>query len=98
MKLHLNKPLPKAVLAKMTDAEHKKLNSLQRVSDNAGEKMEEVQRTASIAMIKEDDSGHKGKPSASVQRLINKGFREEFYAFKAADSLRDFKDTMRKKY
>jgi hypothetical protein len=98
MKLHLNKPLPKAVLAKMSATEHKKLGSLQKKSDDLGEEMDEVQRSASIAMRKEDQSGHTGKPSAPVQRLINMGFKKEFFAFKAADSLRSFKDDMRTKY
>jgi hypothetical protein len=98
MKLHLNKPLPKAVLAKMNAAEHKKLATLQKKSDDLGEEMVEAQRLASVAMRKEDQSGHIGKPSYPVQRLINNGFRKEFYAFKAADSLRSFKDDMRKKY
>ena len=91
MKLHLNKPLPKAVLAKMSSAEHKKLAALQKKSDDLGTEMDEVQRAASIAMRKEDQSGH-------TKRLINKGFKVEFFAFKAADSLRSFKDDMRKKY
>ena len=82
----------------MSPAEHKKLDSLQEVSEKMGKEMVESQRTASIAMMKEDDAGHVGKPSASVQRLINKGFKAEFYAFKAADSVRDFKNNMRKKY
>jgi hypothetical protein len=91
MKLHLNKPLPKAVLAKMSPAEHKKLAALQKKSDDLGTEMDEVQRSASIAMRKEDQSGH-------TKRLINMGFKKEFFAFKAADSLRSFKDDMRKKY
>jgi hypothetical protein len=98
MKLHLNKPLPKAVLAKMSATEHKKFATLQKKSDDLGEEMVEAQRIASIAIRKEDQSGHTGKPSAPVQRLINNGFRKEFYAFKAADSLRSFKDDMRTKY
>ena len=91
MKLHLNKPLPKAVLAKMSSAEHKKLAALQKKSDDLGTEMDEAQRLASIAMRKEDQSGH-------TVRLINMGFKKEFFAFKAADSLRSFKDDMRKKY
>jgi hypothetical protein len=98
MKLHLNKPLPKTVLAKMSPAEHKKLAALQKKSDDLGEEMVEAQHIASVAMRKEDQSGHTGKPSAPVQRLINMGFKKEFFAFKAADSLRSFKDDMRTKY
>ena len=98
MKLHLNKPLPKAVLTKMTPAEHKKFAALQKKSDDLGEEMDEAQRIASVAMRKEDQYGHTGKPSAAVQRLINMGFKKEFFAFKAADSLHSFKDDMRKKY
>ena len=89
--MKLNKPLPKAVLAKMSPAEHKKLDSLQKKSDDLGTEMVEAQRSASIAMRKEDQSGH-------TKRLINMGFKKEFFAFKAADSLRSFKDDMRKKY
>jgi hypothetical protein len=96
--MKLNKPLPKAVLAKMSPAEHKKLDSLQKKSEDLGKEMVIAQSAASIAMMKEDDSGHVGKPSASVQRLINKGFKVEFFAFKAADSVRDFKNNMRTKY
>lgn len=91
MKLHLNKPLPKAVLAKMSATEHKKLDSLQKKSDDLGTEMVKAQRIASIAMRKEDQSVHTG-------RLINMGFKKEFFAFKAADSLRSFKDDMRMKY
>jgi hypothetical protein len=94
MKLHLNKPLPKAVIAKMSAAEHKKLVALQKKSDDLGEEMVEAQRIASAAMIKETQSGH----TAPVQRLINMGFKKEFFAFKAANSLRSFKDDMRTKY
>ena len=96
--MHLNKPLPKAVLAKMSATEHKKLAILQKKSDDLGEDMLEAQRIASAAMRKETQSGHTGKPSALNQRLINMGFKKEFFAFKAADSLRSFKDDMRKKY
>jgi hypothetical protein len=92
--MHLNKPLPKAIQAKMSAAEHKKLVVLQKKSDDLGEEMVEAQRLASAAMRKETQSGH----TASVQRLINMGFKKEFFAFKAADSLRSFKDDMRTKY
>jgi hypothetical protein len=94
MKLHLNKPLPKAVIAKMSAAEHKKLVALQKKSDDLGEEMVEAQRIASAAMRKETQSCH----TAPVQRLINMGFKKEFFAFKAANSLRSFKDNMRTKY
>ena len=52
MKLHLNKPLPKAVLAKMSPTEHKKFATLQKKSDDLGEEMDEAQRIASVAMRK----------------------------------------------
>jgi len=96
--MKLNKPLPKAVLAKLTVAEQKKLATLQEKSDKTGEEMVAAQRKASEAMIKEDRSGHVGKHSAAVQRLINKAFKIEFNAFKAGDALRDFKDALCKKY
>lgn len=77
----------------MAPSELKKLATLENKSADLGKEMEEAQRTASIAMRKEE-----GKPSLSVQRLINKGFKMEFLAFKAGDMFRDFKDTMRAKY
>lgn len=78
----------------MLPTEQKKLATLQEKSDILGLEMEEAQQKASQAMRAED----KAKPSAPVQRLINKGFKAEFFAFKAADSLRKFKDAMRLKY
>ena len=62
------------------------------------QEMVAAQWKASEAMIKENNSGYNGKHSAAVQRLINKGFKMEFYAFKAGDMFRDFKDAMRAKY
>ena len=63
-----------------------------------GEEMVAAQWKASEAMRAEDQKGYNGKRSAAVQRLINKGFKMEFYAFKAGDTFRDFKDAMRMKY
>jgi hypothetical protein len=96
--MKLSKPLPKAVLAKLTAAEQKKLATLQEKSGKLGEEMVAAQWKASEAMNKEDNSGHVGKRSAAVQRLIDKAFKIEFNAFKAGDALRDFKDAMSKKY
>jgi hypothetical protein len=78
----------------MVPTEQKKLATLQEKSDTLGLEMEEAQQKASQAMRAED----KAKPSAPVQRLINKGFKAEFFAFKAADAVRDFKEMMRTKY
>ena len=91
------KSLSKAILAKMSLSEHKKLATLQAKSDQLGADMVQAQAVATIAMRKEG-LGHVGKPSSPVQSLINKGFKAEFIAFKAADLLKAFKDTMRQKY
>ena len=63
-----------------------------------GQEMVAAQWKASEAMIKENNSGHNGTRSATVQRLINKALKVEFNAFKAGDMFRDFKDAMRAKY
>ena len=82
------KPLPKAVLGRMTPPENKKLATLEKNFTKTGDEMKEAQAAASKAMRKEMAAGHVGKHSAPVQRL----------AFKAADALRDYKDAMRAKY
>ena len=92
------KPLPKAVMAKMTPSENKTLETLEKNFTKTGDEMKEAQAAASQAMRKEMAAGHVGKRSAPVQLLINKGFKAEFLAFKAADALRDYKDAMRAKY
>ena len=94
--MKLNKPLPKAVLAKMSPAEQKKLTALEEKSAKLGEDMKKAQWLASDAMIKEDDRG--AKRSAAVQSIINKGFKAEFFAFKAGDAVRAYKESMRTKY
>lgn len=85
------KSLPKAILAKMSPSEHKKLAALQAKSDQLGADMVQAQAVATIAMRKEGQT-------SPVQSLINKRVKAEFIAFKAADSLKVFKDTMRQKY
>ena len=82
----------------MAPSELKKLATLQEKSSKTGKEMVDAQWKASEAMIKENNSGYNGKHSATVQRLINKGFKMEFYAIKAGDTFRDFKDAMRAKY
>jgi hypothetical protein len=72
--------------------------TLQEKSDTLGKEMEEAQSKATKAMRAEDKTGRVGKYSAPVQRLINNGFKTEFFAFKAADALRKFKEEMREKY
>jgi hypothetical protein len=54
--------------------------------------MLEAQAAASVAMRKEV------KRSAAVQKLINKGFKAEFMAFKVVDELKAYKEVMTKKY
>ena len=80
----------------MSPAEQKKLKALEDKSAKLGEDMKRAQCLASEAMIKEDDRG--AKRSAAVQSLINKGFKAEFFAFKAGDALREYKESMRTKY
>jgi hypothetical protein len=82
----------------MVPTEQKKLVTLQEKSDTLGKEMEEAQSKATEAMRAEDKAGRVGKYSAPVQRLINNGFKVEFFAFKAGDALRNFKDAMRLKY
>jgi hypothetical protein len=82
----------------MALTEQKKLATLQEKSDILGEEMMTTQSVATKAMRAEDKAGRVGKYSASVQRLINNGFKTEFFAFKAADALRKFKEEMREKY
>ena len=94
----INKPLPKTILTKMSPSELKNLAILEDTSAKMWDKMEKAQSDATVAMIKEDRTGHVGKPSAKVQRLINKSFEAEFFAFKAADTVKKFKESMRKKY
>jgi hypothetical protein len=93
--MKFNKPLPKTVLAKMSPAEQKKLIALEEKSSSLGAEMEKAQAVAGAAMRKEDPSA---KRSAAVQSLINKGFKAEFFAFKAGDAVRAYKETMRTKY
>ena len=92
------KPLSKGVLAKMIASEHKKLETLEDKSTKLRDDMLKIQWAASDAMMKEEDSGRVGKHSAAVQRMINKGFKAEFFAFKAGDALRSYKESMKSKY
>lgn len=87
------KTLPKSVLSKMTTAECKKLETLEAKYEKADEEMVKAQRSATEAFRK-----IVGKPSAAVQKLINKGFKCEASAFKANDELYKFKEQMKKKY
>ena len=85
--------LPKSLVSKMTTAEHKKLESLEAKHEKAYEEMIKVQAMAGKAFKKTV-----GKPSAAVQKLIDKGFKCEFLAFKALEELTKFKEQMKKKY
>ena len=87
------KNLSKTLLSKMTTAECKKLETLEAKYEKADEEMVKVQRAASEAYRKIT-----GKPTAAVQKLINKGFNCEFMAYKASEELAKFKEQMKKKY
>jgi hypothetical protein len=86
------KPLAKNIISKMSLSEKKKLDNLQEKYKKTGDEMLEAQAAASVAMRKEV------KRSAAVQKLINKGFKAEFLAFKVADELKAYKEVMTKKY
>ena len=85
--------IPNSVLSKMTTAEFKKLETLEAKYTKADEEMLKVQRAASEAYRKIT-----GKPTAAVQKLINKGFKCETATYKASEELAKFKEQMKKKY
>ena len=61
----------------MPTAEHKKLESLQAKHEKVYEEMVKAQRAATQAFRKTV-----GKPSVAVQKLIDKGFKYEYLAFR----------------
>ena len=77
----------------MTTAECKKLETLEAKYTKADEEMVKTQRAATIAYRKIT-----GKPTAAVQKLINKGFKCETATYKASEELAKFKEQMKKKY
>jgi hypothetical protein len=87
----MGKPLPKYILTKLTDAEHKKLEILQDKSDKAGADMEMYQADYVKAYRKDPND-------TRLPKLADKGFKYEFLAFQAGDKVTAYKNLLRKKY
>jgi hypothetical protein len=87
----MGKPLPKYILAKLTHAEHKKLETLQDKSDTAGADME---------MYHADyvKASRNNLSDPRLPKLADKGFKYEFLAFQAGDKVTAYKNLLRKKY
>ena len=94
--MRAQKPLPKAILSELTSDEDKALKNLEEKYIKTGDEMVKAQRAASVAM--KNELKEKKVRTKSTQTLINKGFKAEFLAFKAADQLSAYKEQMRKKY
>ena len=91
-------PLPSRIISKMDSSEKKKLANLEAKYAKTGDEMLAAQHTATIAMRKEIKEKGDGYRSVRVQKLIDKGFKAEFLAFKAADELAAYKKSMRNRY
>ena len=87
----MGKPLPKHILAKLTEAEHKKLDMLQEKSDVTGADMVTYQADYVKA-------ARKNPTDPRLPKLADKGFKYEKLAFEAVDKLTAYKDGLRKKY
>lgn len=87
---------PKGILAKMTEAETKKMAALEKTREDLVKKMEAVQGKASEALDEEEENT--GVRSKRVQGLINNGFKALHFAVKAADAVKSYQNAMRKKY
>jgi len=91
-------PLPSRITSKMNSTENKKLANLEAKYAKTGDEMLAAQHSATIAMRKEIKEKGDGYRSVRVQKLIDKGFKAEFAAFKAADELAAYKERMRNRY
>jgi len=87
----MGKPLPKYILAKLTDPENKKLKSLQDKSDKAGTDMEMYQ----AEYVK---ASRTNPTDPRLPKLADKGFKYEFLAFQAGDKVYEYKNQLREKY
>ena len=93
------KPLPKKIVSKMNKREITQYERLIREWVKTGEEMlkaqaESVQYDRKMDKVKEPTAAQRKKE----QKLINAGFRTEYYAFKKADEYADFKKKVQKKY
>jgi len=92
------KTLPKSILSKLTSVEAKKLERLQDKCNKTGDKMEEMQAEASVAMRKEMKERPGQAWTAATQRKINQGFKYMAAYHQASDELRNYIEEIRKKY
>ena len=91
------KPLPKKVIAKMDKRELAKYEKLTKERIKTGDEMEKVQADAVIYGRKLPKEPTKAQ-LAKEQKLINAGFRAEYFAFKKADEYGAFYYMILKKY
>lgn len=92
-----SKPLPQKVIAKMDKRELAKYEKLTKEWIKTGDEMEKVQADAVIYGRKLPKEPTKAQ-LAKEQKLINAGFRAEYFAFKKSDEYHAFKLAMTKKY
>jgi len=93
MKVNL---LPKNVISKMNAREMKTYNKLMKEFVDTGKAMEKAQEEASMYVRKMKNPTTLQQKKA--KRLMNAGFRAEYFAFKKADEWDAFKTKMKKKY
>ena len=91
------KPLSQKVIAKMDKRELAKYEKLTKEWIKTGDEMEKVQANAVIYGRKLPKEPTKAQ-LAKEQKLINAGFRAEYFAFKKSDEYHAFKVAMTKKY
>jgi hypothetical protein len=84
------KPLSKALLAKLSPSETKKLKSLQDKWQKLQNEMIKAQIAYSIASRK--DSSNKNLP-----KMADKGFKYQMLAFNANEELNKYVETLKKK-
>lgn len=92
-----SKPLSQKVIAKMDKRELAKYEKLTKEWIKTGDEMEKVQADAVIYGRKLPKEPTKAQ-LAKEQKLINAGFRAEYFAFKKSDEYHAFKVAMTKKY
>jgi len=92
-----SKPLSQKVIAKMDKRELAKYEKLTKEWIKTGDEMEKVQADAVIYGRKLPKEPTKAQ-LAKEQKLINAGFRAEYFAFKKSDEYHTFKVAMTKKY
>ena len=93
------KPLPKKITTKMSKTELTKYEKLQKEWIKTGEDMVKAQADSvdygrTLDKIKNPTAAQKKKD----QKLINAGFKAEYFAFKKADEYDAYKKKMEEKY